>query len=131
LRHYVASESVAESGDIVVKVGTHRAYVQKRFKGRLMGKQSVASADQSRMLHYSLYETPKHNFAVAIRDTPNWYRRNWSRHREDNLGDWWAPTFRLEIYGSLDELQSHIPTELYAVAVNGTSLVDGIEDLDI
>lgn len=131
LRRYVASETVQESGDIVVKVGSQGAYIQKRFKGRLVGKQTVATADHSRMVNYYLYQTPKGNFAVSIRETPNWSRRNWSKNPEDYMGDWCSSTFRLEIYQTLEALQPNIPPELYAVAASGAQTTDGIEDLDI
>ena len=131
LRRYVESEEPREVGDIVVKVGTQGAYMQKRFQGRSVGKQTIVTPDQVRMLTYHLYLTAKQNFAVSIRETPNWHRRNWPRNPESYMGDWWSPTFRLEIYDSLEALQPNIPAELYAVAVSGAQSTDGIEDLDI
>lgn len=160
LRRYVEAEEMRENGEIVVKVGAHGAYVQKRFQGRLVGKYVTPSADHSRVLTYRVYHTAKGNLAVSLKETPNWSRRNWGsweRAWENAMGeflsqglskpprperppsgwdsyegDWWHPVFRLDVYSSLDELRGQIPDPLFAVVAAAVQH-DGqaIEDLDI
>jgi EXLDI family protein len=149
LRRYVENEEAHEDGEIVIKVGEHGAYTKKRFQGRLVGRYVTPSADHTRMLYYRVYQTPKGNFAVHVKETPNWYRGNWShgwegalndafseppdrgmgergRGRERGrlpweayMGDWWHPASRLDVYASLDELRGKIPDMLFQ-AVAGT-----------
>jgi EXLDI family protein len=159
LRRYVESEETHEEGEIVVKVGEHGAYAKKRFQGRLVGRYAVPSPDHTRILSYRVYQTPKGNFAVHLRESPNW-QRDWShgwdatmndafgepsdrgmggrgraRGRapwEAYMGDWWHPTLRLDVYASLDELRGNIPDPLFqAVAGAVQHGEQGIEDLDI
>jgi EXLDI family protein len=135
LRRYVESEETQEAGEIIIKVGAHGAYRQQRFQGRMVGKFFAPTADQLRANLYRVYLTNKGNFAVYVKETPNWMgRRGWSERIDAHhyAGDWWHPTSRLEVYPSLDELQTHVPPELF-VSVSATvqGKGDGIEDLDI
>jgi len=137
LRRYVESEETAESGEIVVKVGAHGAYRQQRFTGRQVGKLYLPTPDPTRATIYRVYLTGKGNFAVYVKEVPNWAqmtRRNWSDavKQGHDSGDWWAPTARLDVYPSLEELRAHVPVELFVV-VNATTGTpgNGIEDLDI
>ncbi|MBA3822752.1 MAG: EXLDI protein [Ktedonobacterales bacterium] len=137
LRRYVASEELAESGEIVIKVGANGAYRQQRFTGRQVGKFYVPMPDGARASTYHVYVTNKGNFAVYVKELPNWAkmaRRNWSdpANWEQYRNGWWTPTSRLEVYPTLAELEAHIPAELFAaVKAIVADSPDGIEDLDI
>jgi EXLDI family protein len=139
LRRYVANEELVESGEVVVKVGAHGAYRQQRFQGRQVGRYHASRSDQARALFYRVYLTNKGNFAVYLRDMPNWGGRRppgyvpgksegamWEQY----AGDWWSPASRLEVYPSLAELEAHLPPELFS-AVRSSVEGNGIEDLDI
>ena len=130
LRRYVENEETLEAGEIIIKVGAHGAYRQQRFSGRQVGKLSIPSPDQTRLLLYRVYLTNKGNLAVYIRETPHWAgRRNWADWQHHS-GDWWSPTSRLEVYPTLEELEAHIPADLFVV-VRTVVQGNGIEDLDI
>jgi hypothetical protein len=96
LRRYVESEETREEGEIVVKVGEHGAYAKKRFQGRLVGRYVAPSPDHSRMLIYRVYQTPKGNFAVHQKETPNWSRHkwgSWERAWENSMGEFFLQAF--------------------------------------
>ncbi len=161
LRRYVESEETREEGEIVVKVGEHGAYTKKRFQGRMVGRYAAPSPDHSRILSYRIYQTPKGNFAVHLKDMPNWGRRNWNDWErtweasvgefmaqtfggktptgrpgggpwEAYAGEWWHPTLRLDVYPTLDELRGKIPDPLFQAVAGTIQHGDqGIEDLDI
>ena len=61
---------------IIVKVGNGGAYTQKRFNGRLLGTQHVASTTaagrQESLTSYRVYQTEKGHFALYISEGPNW-----------------------------------------------------------
>jgi EXLDI family protein len=140
LRAFVEQEGSQDPGEVIVKVGSGGAYAQKRFHGQLIGRQSVTAPDRAHVLQYRVYLTAKGQFAVSIREEPDWthWGRYWAhrgRHRDpregdpwDQGGDWWNPVCRLEVYSTLDELRDNIPPELFAVV---QSVKGGIEDLDI
>lgn len=152
LRRYVENEEAREEGEIVVKVGDHGAYVKKRFQGSLVGRYAEPSPDHAYILSYRVYQTPKGNFAVHVKETPSWNRprwRSWEQSWEDPSGgkppgrresrrwgaykgEWWQPTFRLDVYASLDEMRGNLPDALFqAVAGMVQHGSQGIEDLDI
>jgi len=140
LRQFVEVEqgqdvAQTETDEITVKVGRHDAYTQKRFHGKQIAKQTLITPNEKRQISYRIYQTVKDNFAVAIKDTPNWSRwttrkgRHWGDEWEG--GEWWQQEARLEVYESLDALRDNVPGELYEIVVRVVNGGSAIEDLDI
>jgi EXLDI family protein len=132
----VDQEGETHEGEITVRVGASGAYVQQRFHGRMLGKQSSVSADQVTVTNHRLYLTRKGAYAVHRKDAPNWTRRNWGNTKD--LAQWLygdgqggQPLSRLDVYATLAELRDHIPPELFAVATQQNNGEPLIEDLDI
>jgi EXLDI family protein len=145
LRRFVEAQEIRNSGfeEITVRVGK-QAHVYKRFQGRLIARGYALAQHDTRRIYYQIYLTPKENLAVYIRNLPNWNywsgskdrRRRWPS--EDWSSEDWSTwnddenEYRLEVYASLEELESNVPPELFtavAQALQGNS--DGIEVLDI
>ncbi len=147
LRQFVDAHETHTAGEITLKVGRNGAYTYKRFQGRHIARQSATAHSGSRSITYNVYLTNKGNYAVYIRDFPNWAQwagRRW-RGRRSERGerddehwdwagdDWWNEhVARLEVYESLEALKDNVPPDLYEVVAHandggGT----GIEDLDI
>jgi EXLDI family protein len=133
LRAYVEGESETPGGsddEIIVKVGSGGTYHRQRFHGRLLGKQTIASPDQSQTTHYKVYQTAKGKYAVYAVTGPNWMRRDWHKW-QDYSSEWWHTTHTLDVVDSLDALESVIPPLLFQVVTHTAGSADGIEDLDI
>lgn len=144
LHHFVDAEIAKDTqedevGEITVKVGRNGAYTQKRFRGHHIAKQYVTTGNGSRQIYYHVFMTAKGNYAVHIRDYPNWTRwstRRWGRHERANddwsAEDWTQNDSRLEVYDSLEALKDNVPAELFDVVSRTTEgNPTGIEDLDI
>ena len=144
LRQYCTGDTsqntaTPEGEEIVVKVGRNGAFIQKRFHGHQIAKQFVPTQNGSRQIYYHVYLTTKGNFALHIKDAPNWTHwatRKWNRQNDVNgdwsCGDWSQHESRLEVYDSLAALKDHVPPELYdVVARTVAGNPSEIEDLDI
>jgi len=141
LRQFVDEQEARTVGEIILKVGRNSAYTQKRFQGRHIAKQSATAHSGSQSISYNVYLTAKGNYAVYIRESPNWAQ--WGSHRwrgrrgddEDQWAgdDWWNERVaRLEVYNSLEALKDNIPPDLYEVVAHASDGGGtGIEDLDI
>jgi EXLDI family protein len=142
LRRFVEDREGKESNfeEITVDVGKITR-IKKRFQGRLLAKGRAFEQNETRRLAYSVYQTPKGNLAVYIRNTPNWNywsnrkskRHHWS---EEDWTNWNSDDndFRLEVYATLEELEYNVPPELFeavALVLRGTTGSDGVEVLDI
>src|ERR1700730_16544772 len=161
IRRFVEAREKKVSGfeEITVEVGK-LVHTHKRFQGRLLARAHIFEENEMRQLSYSVYLTPKGNLVVYSRNTPNWNywsrgrrkQRNWS-HEDWKKQDWsqwsnedwkkkdwsqWSNEesgYRLEVYGSLEDLEHNIPHELRELyeavsqAVHGAP--DSVEDLDI
>ncbi len=141
LRRFVEREEARQAGfeEVTVRVGS-TARLEKRFWGRLLvrGRMRTAPtsrADDARIITYQVYRTRKGNLAVYIRESPDWSvwqdRSAWRRHRS-----WWPQDYdhRLEVYSTLEELQAHVPEELYEAltqVIHSEESDDGTEFLDI
>jgi EXLDI family protein len=130
LRRFVATQEAHAAGyhEVTVQVGKI-AYTSKRFTGRLLAKGQMSIAAQPRRTNFEVYQTPKGNFAIYIKEGPNWTywhtpRADWSAWSDDRT------EYRLDVYSSLEELQPHLPDELYQAVVQSLR-DDPIEVLDI
>ncbi len=142
LRRFVEDREEKESifEEITVEVGKITR-MKKRFQGRLLAKGRAFEQNDTRRLAYSVYQTPKGNLAVYIRNTPNWNywsnRKNKKHHwSEDDWTHWNNEDndFRLEVYATLEELEYNVPPELFdaiAQVLRGATDGDGVEMLDI
>jgi EXLDI family protein len=130
LRRFVAARQASETGfqDVTVQVGKI-AYTSKQFTGRVLAKGQISSATQPRRATYEIYQTPKGNFAVYIKEGPNWNYWNTS-HADWNAWSDDRTEYRLDVYGSLAELQPQLPEELYQAVVQSLR-DDPVEVLDI
>lgn len=117
LRRFTEVQQSQANGfkDITVQVGKV-AYIPKRFTGRSLAKGQVGGPATPRQTSYEVFQTVKGRFALHSKEQSHW-------------GDSRAE-YRLEVFDTLEELQPHIPEELYrAVALNLGD--DPVEVLDI
>ncbi|MEO3926809.1 EXLDI protein [Micromonosporaceae bacterium B7E4] len=146
LRRLVAVEEAREGGfdEITVKVGVGRAVV-KRFLGTALGEWTSSSGEGEET--YSLFRTSKGRFAVHHARSelhtpvgPNAERgKKWATGWRGWIGDWspdqaWMRTpaqATFSVVDTLEELETLLPAELYAVALQTIKDEPVVEDLDI
>ncbi len=135
LRRFVAAQQARDTGfhEVTVQVGKV-AYTAKRFVGRSLAKGRVGGRASARRMTYEVYQTAKGRFALSTQQGPNWAyvpRGGWN----DPDADWSAwdeggREYRLTVYDTLEELQPHIPDELYQAVCQGLR-DDPVDMLDI
>lgn len=146
LRRLVEVEEAKRAGfdEITVKVGVGRSLV-KRFLGVALGEWTSSSAEGEET--YSLFRTSKGRFAVHhVRSElhtpvgPNAERsRKWATGWRGWIGDWspdqaWMRTpaqATFSVVDTVEELETLLPAELYAVALQTIQDEPVVEDLDI
>ncbi len=123
--------------EYVVQLGDSGTYVTRRFRGRVLARRQIRERERSLVTLQTVYETAKGHFAVHTATCPDWTsrpmmgsKRGRNRRPHDNPDahddraqglrgyDWSAVygesnAFRLDVYGTLDELRAQIPPELY------------------
>jgi EXLDI family protein len=125
LRHFVEQQDVSSRGfrAVEVEVGQTTAKqnttIRTRFTGKLLVRARVDNRDVKTFEERSVYQTPKGNFAV--------HRRLY----QDAKRSGWQSEQRLDVYASLDELKSHISTDLYRTVIQNLELNSDVEVLDI
>jgi EXLDI family protein len=135
VRRYVAeTSSTADADAVTVEVNEGGVISKKRFRGRLLARETVRTPDETRAISFKVYRTEKRRFAVWSRTTPNWDRRDWPRgweRPESWSGEWWRGESRLDVYESLEDLRDNIPAELYARLAGISTIGSDVEELDI
>jgi EXLDI family protein len=146
LRRLVEVEQARQAGfdEITVKVGAGPASV-KRFLGVALGEWTSSGGDGEET--YSLFRTSKGRFAVHHARSelhspvgPNAERsRKWSTGWRGWIGDWspdqaWMRTpaqATFSVVDTVEELETLLPAELYAIALRTIQDEPVVEDLDI
>ena len=133
LRRYIETEEGKAEGlkEITVRVGAGKGRKQ-RFVGVQVGEWGTYNS--STYAHWRLYLTRKDRFVVHVEQGPESVSKTegWRTHLGLAPGAWGvrAGSSKLEVYNSLEELEPHIPAELYEMAVDATAS-GSVEDLDI
>lgn len=148
IRAFVEDQQEQGEGfeEVTVKVGREVQSYQ-RFQGRRLVKGTVTTQNGARSIRYEVYQTPKNNLAVYIREQPAWYQwsgkqwtdwNNWGRYDSNSWTQWMdnEVDYRLEVYPSLEELKPNVPPQIYGpveriITSQSGSGKDGVEILDI
>lgn len=123
VRRLVETQQREQQGykEITVNVGKV-APTPKRFVGRSLAKGQIGGRSEPRITRFNVFQTQKGRYALHTQSDPNPYVRG---------ADLTDPTdYRLDVVGTLEELQDRMPTELYDAAVVAAS-DEGVEVLDI
>jgi EXLDI family protein len=136
LKKFVQSQEASAKGfeEITVKVGKHRPYRTKQFRGRLLAKRQIPTQNGMRWLVMTVYQTMRGRFAMRTKNTPNWSA--WSGRTDEEWENWdWSSysednELSLDVYDTLDELKEHIPEDFYESVVEALNGAE-IEILDI
>jgi len=140
LRLYVAQQDRqrkdAEMRTIELKVDDGAVVGVKRFSGRQILRWSRQEGLRSRTAR--VYETARGQYAVHLRDEPNWDVLS-SPEDDDPVwenpgtwhGDWWSSGKReLRVFAAVDDMEGELPDELIE-AVRSVESRPLVEDLDI
>lgn len=148
LRRFVETESAHELGfdEVTLVVGPPGSQRKKRFFGaRLIVWQHTLAGGMIQV--FSVYRTRGGRYVVHRQERADWERlsdpewwfdvENWKHygrrvgHRSHGLhGAWHRGEASLEVYGSLDEIEPHVPPELFGQLRTGGN-EPPLEDLDI
>ena len=150
LRQYVKLERIRQGGfeEITVKVNPDGLFTKKRFQGRLLTRMRfrVERDGTNRVVTYMVYLTSKGNWAVLVKDVPGWWYHptEMKQWREQKREDWeefgwgaegWTDqeyTYRLDVYKTEEEMQAHIPEQVYSSVCRTMNGEGGdVEVLDI
>lgn len=140
LRLYVAQQDGqrkdAEMRTIELKVDDGAVVGVKRFSGRQILRWSRQEGLRSRTAR--VYATARGQYAVYLREDPNWVVLSGSD--DDNpiwddpalgRGEWWHRGPReLKVFATIEEMAGELPDELVA-AVRDAGTRPAVEDLDI
>ncbi|WP_460517129.1 EXLDI protein [Humibacter antri] len=140
LRLYVAQrereEGQTQMQEIEVEVQDGPVVTVKRFTGRRILR--YEDHDGVRSKTYRVYATERGQFAVHVRDDPDWRALSspngddsaWNDPRTWNR-DWWQTGGRtLTVYSDSDAMRGSLPDELVA-AVTAALAGPHVEELDI
>lgn len=141
LRLYLAQHDGRQKEDtmttIELAVDEGPVVVRKRFSGRrlLRWRQQDGGI---RSLTARVYKTAKGQYAVHLRDEPNWDVLSSSEdgnpvweNPETWRGDWWSSGKReLRVFAAVDDMEGELPDELIE-AVTSAESRPLVEDLDI
>lgn len=140
LRLYVAQREKERKGTqmqvIEIEVDDGPVVTTKRFTGRQILRYEVPEGLRTRS--FRVYETAKGQYAVYIRDNPNWAALS-SSDGDDAVwqdpqtwqGPWWRSGERaLRVFPDLDSMGGELPEEVSAAAAQALRRPT-IEELDI
>jgi EXLDI family protein len=139
LKRYVEANEARASGyeEIVVKVGIGAAR-KIRFSGVLLGE--WFNTEGEKFEHHRVYRGPTGKFALHVERTGYFEARDAQGNQLTGWRAWTGigmasgggrpPEATLDVYATLDELQPHIPAQLYEV-VAASIKQPFVEDLDI
>lgn len=111
LRLYVETEEArrADLREVMVAVGSDDELQRKQFRGRLLARHREHTPEDELVVQI-VYQTAKGKFAVYTKRIARWS----SYSRADWEGwDWSTRDYHLDVYETLDALQSHVSKSLF------------------
>lgn len=126
-------------------------YIAQSFSGRLLAKEQLSGSDTLQMTIYDIYKTATGKLVSHVQTTPSWGNGIAGVSQRDAvMPDWWGSwadawrmwgtywrtwatwhgEYRLDVYGSLEELRPHISSSLYSVVAQQLAGADAVA-LDI
>ena len=139
LRRLVDAEEARQAGfeEVTVRVGTGGARRQQRFHGVPLGEWS--RSDRDHVETYRVWRSRQGRFVLYTETSEQWVHSagpdgqltGWRKHFvADQQWGQIPASATLEVFESLEELESRIPAQLLAI-VSANAELPEVEDLDI
>ena len=139
LRRLVDAEEARQAGfeEVTVRVGAGGARRQQRFHGVPLGEWS--RSDRDHVETYRVWRSRQGRFVLYTETSEQWVHTagpdgeltGWRKHFvADQQWGQIPASATLEVFETLDELESRIPSELLAI-VSANAELPEVEDLDI
>lgn len=141
LRLYLAQHDEQEERNametIELKVDEGQIVTTKRFSGRRLLQWRQPSDDGTRALTARVYRTARGQYAVYLRDAPDWAVLSspdddnpiWENPRTWS-GDWWSSKRDLRVFAAVEDMEGELPDDLVKT-VRSVKDRPAVEDLDI
>jgi EXLDI family protein len=137
LRLYVQREGKTTMPDtdiVEVRITDGPITRTQRFRGRQLV--TVSQRHDLRRVRYTVYVTAKEQYAVYVRDEPDWSRMSSDDHKTWQDPRTWDEDFynehgtSLNVFPDLDSMQGELPDDVVG-AIAEAATRPAVEDLDI